>query len=147
MCCENQISSDLFERVKARVDIMENARAGKKFSSTESDIDAADFERLLIFGEAALQAVASETYTPKNHKDAMKCEEGELWYDSEYEEFAQMLDMNCFKLITKSEMKHVSLRARAGTQIFSQPPRLCSQRENGHDPVCSRRLLVHAESP
>ena len=54
---------------------MENARAGKKFSSTESDIDAADFERLLIYGEAALQTVASETYTPKNHKDAMKCEE------------------------------------------------------------------------
>ena len=40
----------------------------------------------------------------------MKCEEGELWYDSEYEEFAQMLDMNCFKLITKSEMKKLGLR-------------------------------------
>ena len=118
VCCENQISSDLFERVKARVDIMENARAGKKFSSTESDIDAADFERLLIFGEAALQAVASETYTPKNHKDAMKCEEGELWYDSEYEEFAQMLDMNCFKLITKSEMKKLGLRQIGAGYVY-----------------------------
>ena len=55
MCCENQISSDLFGRVKARVDIMEKARAGEKPASTESDMDAADFERLLILGEAALQ--------------------------------------------------------------------------------------------
>ena len=38
--------------------------------------------------------------------------------DSEYEEFAQMLDMNCFKLITKSEMRKLGFRQIGAGYVY-----------------------------
>ena len=104
--------------LKQRIELLEKVKGvkGNPISNMEnSDLTYIQLENLMIMGERAFETYANEIYTPRNFRDASKCNEKEEWNDSMFKEIDSLIKLKTFEVVHRSHAKNAGKKVmRAG---------------------------------